>query len=153
MQNIYTRLIPGLILSLLISLVSLQAQPKSGDAVLQINPGSHLSQVSESVFTTDGRYIISVSTDKTICIWDVASRKLLEQIRPAKAAFNQGKMFAVAISPDNKWLAVGGFLAIGTETDGAAAGQIRIYDLAARKQVLRFPAHQNVVTALRFSAD
>lgn len=153
MQNIFTRLIPGLLISLLLNLVGLYAQPRIGDAVLQINTGSHLSQVSESVFTTDGRYIISVSTDKTICIWDVASRKLLEQIRPAKAAFNQGKMFSLAISPDNKWLAVGGFLAIGTETDGSAAGQIRIYDFASRKQVLRFPAHQNVITALRFSAD
>ena len=153
MQTICTRLIPGLILSFFFNLVSLYAQPKIGDAVLQINTGSHLSQVSESVFTTDGRYIITVSTDKTICIWDVASRKLQEQIRPAKGPFNQGKMFSLAISPDNKWLAVGGFLAIGTETDGDLAGQIRIYDFDTRKQVLRFPAHQNVVTALRFSAD
>ena len=131
----------------------LLAQPQKGDAVLQINTGSHLSQVAESVCSPDGKYIITVSTDKTICIWDAARRQLQEQIRPPKSVFNQGKIYAVAISPDNKWLAIGGFLAIGTETDGELAGQIRIYDFNTRKQVLRFRAHTNVVTALRFSAD
>jgi WD40 repeat protein len=130
-----------------------EAQPLEGDAVLQINPGGHLSQISESVTTADGRYIITTSTDKTICIWDVQQKKLADQIRGPKSVFNQGKLYALAISPDNKLLAVGGFLAIGTETDGDLAGQIRIYDFASRKQVLRFSAHSNVVTALRFSGD
>lgn len=131
----------------------IMAQPQKGDATLQINTGTHLSQVAESVCSPDGKYIITVSTDKTICIWDAALQQLQEQIRPPKSVFNQGKIYAVAISPDNKWLAIGGFLAIGTETDGELAGQIRIYDFNTRKQVLRFRAHTNVVTALRFSAD
>lgn len=129
------------------------AQPRSGDALLQINPGGHLSQISEAVTTTDGKFIITTSTDKTICIWDVQQKKIIEQIRGPKSVFNQGKLYALAISPDNRLLAVGGFLAIGTETDGDLAGQIRIYDFANRKQVLRFKAHSNVVTSLRFSAD
>lgn len=129
------------------------AQPRSGDALLQINPGGHLSQISEAVTTTDGKFIITTSTDKTICIWDVQQKKIIEQIRGPKSVFNQGKLYALAISPDNRLLAVGGFLAIGTETDGDQAGQIRIYDFANRKQVLRFKAHSNVVTSLRFSAD
>lgn len=133
--------------------ISATAQPRSGDALLQINPGGHLSQISEAVTTTDGKFIITTSTDKTICIWDVQQKKIIEQIRGPKSVFNQGKLYALAISPDNRLLAVGGFLAIGTETDGDLAGQIRIYDFANRKQVLRFKAHSNVVTSLRFSAD
>ena len=129
------------------------AQPRIGDAVLQINTGGHLSQISETVTTADGKYIISSSTDKTICIWDVQSKKLIDQIRGPKSVFNQGKLFSLAISPDSRFLAVGGFLAIGTETDGDLAGQIRIYDFAARKLLLRLKGHSNVVTTLRFSAD
>lgn len=129
------------------------AQPRPGDARLQINPGGHLSQISEAVTTSDGKFIITTSTDKTICIWDVQQKKIVEQIRGPKSVFNQGKLYSLAISPDNRMLAVGGFLAIGTETDGDLAGQIRIYDFVKRKQVLRFKAHSNVVTALRFSAD
>ena len=131
----------------------LKAQPKNGDAFLQINTGAHLSQISESVMTPDGKYIITSSTDKTICIWDSKGRQLIDQIRPPKSVFNQGKIYSLAVSPDQQWLAVGGFLAIGTESDGEAAGQIRLYNLNTRKQVLRFKAHTNVVTALRFSAD
>ncbi|MBK6384972.1 MAG: caspase family protein [Chitinophagaceae bacterium] len=139
------------LLSLLI--VKINAQPRPGDATLQINGQGHLSQISESIQTADGKFIITSSTDKTICIWDVANKKLLEQVRGGKSIFNQGKIYAIAISPDNRFLAVGGFLAIGTETDGELAGQIRIYDFATRKQILRLQGHANVVTALRFSAD
>jgi WD40 repeat protein len=143
------------LLSLAVLLFSMPAasQPRDGDATLQINPGGHLSQISESIITADGKYIITSSTDKTICIWDIQQKKLLEQIRAPKSVFNQGKIYALALSPDNRLLAVGGFLAVGTETDGDQAGQIRIYDFAARKQLLRFKAHTNVVTSLRFSAD
>lgn len=145
----------GITFSFFISFSTLKAiaQPRPGDALLQINPGGHLSQISEAVTTADGKFIITTSTDKTICIWDVQQKKIIEQIRGPKSVFNQGKLYSLAISPDNRLLAVGGFLAIGTETDGDLAGQIRIYDFAKRKQVLRFKAHSNVVTSLRFSAD
>ena len=129
------------------------AQPAMGDATLQINPGGHLAQISEAVMTSDRRYIITASTDKTICIWDAVDKKLVDQIRGPKSIFNQGKLFSIAISPDNKYIAVGGFLAIGTEGNGVLAGQIRIYDFASRKQLFRLKGHTNVVTALRFTGD
>lgn len=46
-----------------------------------------------------------------------AAKKIVEQIRGPKSVFNQGKLYSLAISPDNRLLAVGGFLAIGTETN------------------------------------
>ena len=82
-------------------LVKINAQPRPGDATLQINGQGHLSQISESIQTADGKFIITSSTDKTICIWDVANKKLLEQVRGGKSIFNQGKIYAIAISPDN----------------------------------------------------
>jgi len=131
----------------------LLAQPKQGDAFLQINPGGHLSQISEAVTTPDGRFIITSSTDKTICIWDVEKKQLAEQIRGPKSTFNKGKVYALAVSPDGRLLATGGFFTMGKDEDYLKLGRIRIYDLNTRKQVLSLEAHQNVVTALRFSAD
>ncbi|MBL0273800.1 MAG: hypothetical protein IPQ06_12175 [Chitinophagaceae bacterium] len=95
----------GYVLGVLFSCILMvsYAQPQIGDATLQINAGGHLAQISESIVTSDGKYIITTSTDKTVCIWDAVNKKLVDQIRGAKSVFNQGKLYSVAISPDNRF--------------------------------------------------
>ncbi|MBL0131538.1 MAG: hypothetical protein IPP43_10770 [Chitinophagaceae bacterium] len=73
----------GYVLGVLFSCILMvsYAQPQIGDATLQINAGGHLAQISESIVTSDGKYIITTSTDKTVCIWDAVNKKLVDQIR------------------------------------------------------------------------
>ena len=56
----------------------------------------------------------------------------------------------MALSPDARWLAVGGYL---SESEPISASVIRLYDFTSGKLVKLLTGHKNVVHALRFSPD
>jgi WD40 repeat protein len=64
------------------------------------------------IFTPDGKQLISVSYDTTIRVWDVATGALRNIIRGQVGGDGfEGQLYAAALSPDGKTLAVGGWLA------------------------------------------
>jgi WD40 repeat protein len=86
------------------------AQDPSAQApTLVIDTGGHTSRVNRLVFTPDGKELISVSEDKTVRTWDVASGDPLSVIRPPIGPGPEGILYALAISPDGLTLAVGGY--------------------------------------------
>lgn len=117
--------------------------------ILAVDTGGHKGLIRDIIVTPDQRYLVSASDDKTIRVWDIATgkevRKILGQVGPGP----EGKIFAMALSPDGRWLAVGGYL--GHNATGW--GNIRIYDFAGGTlhQVLK--GHTNVVSDLAFSPD
>ena len=78
--------------------------------VLQLDTGGHMAIIKGIAFTPDGRQLVSASEDKTIRVWDLASGKTVRTIRGESAAGPAGKVYAMALSPDGKWLAAGGWL-------------------------------------------
>ena len=81
--------------------------------VLQLDTGGHMAMIQGIAFTPDGRQLVSASDDKTIRVWDLASGKTVRTIRGESAPGPAGKVYAMALSPDGKWLAAGG-CCIGT---------------------------------------
>ena len=63
--------------------------------------------------TPDGS-LVTASHDKTIRVWNPKTgreeRKILEQLGPGA----EGKLYAIALSPDGRLLASGGLLGPGT---------------------------------------
>ena len=118
--------------------------------VLTVDPGGHKGLIRDLVVSSDGHYLISASDDKTIRVWDVESKQEVRKILGQVGAGSEGKIYAVALSPDDRWLAVGGYL--GADNT-AEMGDIRIYDFAAGKLQYLLKGHSNRVMDLAFSPD
>ncbi len=85
------------------------AQEPAAPPILVLDSGGHTSIVWKVLFTPDGKELISVSEDKTIRFWDVASGEPLRVLRPPIGPGREGKLYDAALSPDGRTLAVGGY--------------------------------------------
>ena len=126
-----------------------RAEPKDVP-ILQLDTGGHMAKFSGIAFTPDGRQLVSASEDKTIRVWDLASGKTVRTIRGESAPGPAGKVFAMALSPDGKWLAAGGMF---HPSDPKAGSVIRLYEFATGKLAALLKGHGNAVNAVAFSPD
>jgi WD40 repeat protein len=117
---------------------------------LQIDPGGHKALIKDIVFTPDGRSIVSAGDDKLIRVWDIETGQTVRTLRGQIGAGHEGKIYAMALSPDGQWLAAGGFMA-GSNTE--KVGTIRLYNFSSGHLVALLSGHTNVVNALAFSPD
>src|ERR1051326_2859223 len=76
---------------------------------LRIETGMHTANVSRIDTDTAERYLVSASDDKTARVWDLRTGQLLTILRPPQGNDPEGKLYAVAISPDGSTVAVGGY--------------------------------------------
>jgi WD40 repeat protein len=118
--------------------------------ILQIDPGGHKALIKDVAFTPDGRYLVSAGDDKLIRVWDIETGQTVRTLRGQIAAGPEGKIHAMALSPDGRWLAAGGW----THPECAGrCGDIRFYNFASGQLVALLNGHTNVVAALAFSPD
>jgi WD40 repeat protein len=121
-----------------------------GAPQLMPDTGGHLAYVGNVAVTPDGKQIVSASQDKTVRVWDIETGKTVRIIRGETGAGNWGAINAMALSPDGRWLAVGGLL---HHTDRAVVGAIRLYDFSSGTLETLLKGHDGFVFALAFSAD
>jgi WD40 repeat protein len=80
----------------------------AGAPLPMLDTGGHMAKINGIAFTPDGRQLVSASNDKTIRVWELASGKTVRTIRGESAPGLAGMVYAMALSPDGKWLAAGG---------------------------------------------
>jgi WD40 repeat protein len=117
---------------------------------LMLDTGGHSTIVRGLAVTPDGKQIVSASQDKTIRVWDIETGKTVRVIRGEIAPGDWGTIYALALSPDGRQLAIGGYL---HGLDNSIASAIRLYDFATGKMTALLKGHDNVVDALAFSPD
>lgn len=117
--------------------------------LLQLETGGPMAIVRSLVFTADGRQLVSASDDKVIRVWDVAAGRTVRTLRGQQAEGEAGKIYALAFSPDGRWLAAGGRMAAA----GKGGHPIRLYDFASGRIVALLEGHRDAVLSLDFSPD
>lgn len=107
-----------------------KSQPqRASHAVLPVRVGAY-----GAPFTRDSRRLITASASDPVIIWEVATARELERI-PALGTNHH----SVALSPDDRLLAVGGL-----------DGTIRVWDLVGQRRVKEFRPQSIPMVGLRF---
>ncbi len=132
-----------------------KAYSQYSNIILKIDDQSHQAQINEVILTSDKKEAITVSADKTTRVWDIKSgkekRKILGEI---DAGSNMGRIDTGALSIDDKYLAVGGYLGKGSGVENKRVGDIRVYDYKSGKLIKVLSGYSNdMIQYLKFSKD
>jgi hypothetical protein len=121
------------------------ASPKPFPA---IEAGMHTAVINRIAVDRAGRWAVTASDDKTARIWNLASGQLVRVLRVPLGEGDEGKLYAVALSPDGALVALGGFTGPPGEPKA-----IYLFNRASGRLLQRFTGLPNVVNHLAFSAD
>jgi WD40 repeat protein/energy-coupling factor transporter ATP-binding protein EcfA2 len=97
----------------------------------------HSGHVLHAVFSPDGRWIVTASSDKTARVWNAATGELL-----AKLEGHSGEVKHAEFSPDGQRI-------VTVSTDETA----RVWNAATGKLVAKLEGHSRLVTDAAFSPD
>jgi WD40 repeat protein/uncharacterized caspase-like protein len=120
-------------------------EPAAAPPTLVLNASGHTAQVSKVLFSRDGRQLITVSRDKTIRTWDVASGEPLRVFRLPVGPGDEGQISAAALSSHGNQLAVGG------SAPPPGPGRIFILSLATGRVERVLKGHTGNITSLAFA--
>jgi hypothetical protein len=118
---------------------------------LRLHNGGHTATVHKILFTPGSGRLISVSADKTVRVWDVASGETISVFRMPSLAGKFGELYAAALAPDGDTLAVAGWG--GAKTDAAFPPSIFLISLAREEIIKVLKGHTGSIRALSFSRD
>lgn len=116
----------------------------------QLDTGGHAGDILDIIATKSGD-IITASKDKTIRIWDSKTGKEKRKILGYLGAGPLGKVYAIALSPDEEQLAVAGYLKLYRNSHNRM--YIRIYHYTTGVLIKAIAAHRSTVLDLAYSPD
>lgn len=116
---------------------------------LRVDPAAHTALIRRLATDSAGRRIITVSDDKTARVWSAADGRLLASFRPPANPGDEGKLNAVAVSPDNGLAAVGGW----TGVDWNEPGTIYLFEPTTGRLLRRIEGAGDIILSLAFSPD
>ena len=131
------------------------AQNPAEQPWLRINAGGHTAAIRALAYTPDGKRLCSAGLDKSVQVWNLTAvtrdlhRAFLRErtIRWQVARGLRGSIFALASSPGDGLLALGGYGAMGS------LGEILLVNPVEGKLVKVLEGHRQTICALAFSGD
>jgi len=134
---------------LLCSLNLAHAGEPPTEPILRFDLGVHTAAITRIASDDAGRYVVTASLDKTARVWRVADGQLLSTLRIPIGSGDEGKLNAVALSPDGQTVALGGWT--GWDYDGSAS--IFLFDRASGRLLRRLTGLPDVIFRLAFNPD
>lgn len=116
--------------------------------ILRIETGMHTTKLSRIGVDAQERILVTGSDDKTVRVWDIATGELKKILRVPIGDVDEGKIYAVAVSPDGKIIAAGGYTGDWEEDD-----VIYLFDSDTGAIISRITGLPNVICHLAFSKD
>jgi WD40 repeat protein len=120
--------------------------------ILRIEAGMHGASINALALDEADQQVVTVSDDKTVRLWSGTGGDLVTTARGPIGAGPEGALYAVALSPSGKTIAVGGYT--GISWDGTAA--IYFFSRQEGKWVARVgfgTTRTDVINHLAFSPD
>jgi WD40 repeat protein len=124
-----------------------EAEPR-----LVLDPAGHTALVRKVLFTSGGDRLVSCSEDKCIKVWDIASGNCVKTFRGHQGPASEGMIYAMALSPGDRYLAAGGWMK-GISYGDPGLGSVRLYDFTRGRIAALLRGHVSVVLNLAFSPD
>jgi WD40 repeat protein len=110
----------------------------------------HTSRITSVAFSSDGKYLVSASIDKSIRLWDVSTGKIL------KILSGEIEINVIALSKDRKFLAAGlkGNSYFDYSKNSQITGNtIKVWDVMNGKLIWESNAVDSRVVSVAFSPD
>jgi len=117
--------------------------------ILKIETGMHTAVITRISMDSKERYLVSGSLDKTIRLWELSTGNLIKTLRPPIGDGDEGKIYAVSISPDGKTIAAGGWT--GYEWD--EFDSIYIFDTESGSMIKRLKPFPSNILNILYSKD
>ncbi len=131
-------------LSLLFLLFVLQVTYSQEQPSLVLDAKGHSGTVTDVLFASNGKVLITVSNDKTIRFWDIEAGTILRTLRGQFGPGIDGMLYASALSPDGVLYAIGGY---------PAKYGIRVFNLESGDQDATLKGATGGINDLAFSPD
>jgi WD40 repeat protein len=116
------------------------------DAGGEIRQFKHPQTVWDVAFSPDGKTALSGCTDGNARLWDLESGNLLQTLPTAK-----GTAWTVAFTPNGKQAVTGGGNTL--DATGEAKVGLKLWDLAAGKEIRQFTGHTRDIGRVAISPD
>ncbi len=117
---------------------------------LTIETGMHLSSIRRIGVDRNCRLAVTGSDDKTVRLWSLPDGKLQRTLRIPIGGGDYGKVFAVAMSPDGKTIAAGGYDAYYQRKHTVG---VYLFDAATGALTARLGGFDGLPNHLAFSPD
>jgi WD40 repeat protein len=136
------------IVALVFSSSAFSSEP-SKEPMLKIETDMHIAPIMRIGIDSAERYLVTGSDDKSIKVWELRTGKLIKTLRPPIGRGNEGKIYAVAISPDGRYVAGAGWT--GYEWDKSLS--IYLFDLKTGTLIKRLSGLPMGIAHLTYSKD
>jgi hypothetical protein len=114
----------------------------------RIETRGHTATIKRLAVDRAERWVVTASDDKTARVWDLQTGQLGRILRPPIGEGPEGRLYAVALSPDGTRVALGGFTGAAGSPD-----PIYLFDRASGRLVGRSEGFGSVTNHLSFSPD